>query len=123
MGKVGLYDLSSVEWKDFSDNFIFAKNIKQVLDKNKAESLLSEMKDYDPNCELIIESSLLDETLLKYDLIITCNFPLRELMELNNQCRKFSKFFIASDVRGLSGFIFIDFLNEFTYEINKQASF
>lgn len=119
MGKVGLHDLSAVEWKDFSDNFIFAKNIEQVLDKNKAHSLQPEMKDYDPNCDLVIETSLSDEVVQKYDMIIASNFPLQQAIALNNICRKYSKYFIASDVRGLSGFIFIDLLTDFTYEINK----
>lgn len=119
VGKVGLHDLSVIEWKDFSDNLVFAKNIESFLGRNKVESLLPEMKEYDPQCQLVNELELSEETLQRYDLVIACNFPLKQAMELNNSCRKVSKYFIASDVRGLTGFIFADVLNDYVYEINK----
>ncbi|EAY10987.1 ThiF family protein [Trichomonas vaginalis G3] len=115
---VGIYDNDIISPSDVSSNFYLTN---EDLGKPKCEILKSKLNYLNPNCEIIIETSLDTSVLTKYMLLVQTK-PLfhDEITKLNQKCRENHIGFIYSDSYSYLSCIFIDFGDDFTVQ-NKDG--
>ncbi|KAJ3328789.1 hypothetical protein HDU76_009286 [Blyttiomyces sp. JEL0837] len=108
---VTLYDPEKVEIADLSSQFYLHK---EDVGKPRAEACvarLAELNSYVPVS--VLKAGLTDEALSNFQVVVATNLPLDQQLRINDFTHKRGIKFISAEMRGLFGFAFNDFGEEF----------
>ncbi|TPX71107.1 hypothetical protein SpCBS45565_g01260 [Spizellomyces sp. 'palustris'] len=108
---VTLYDPNPVQIADLASQFFL---YNEDVGKPRAQVTsprLAELNSYVPVS--VLEGDLTEEVLSNYQVVVCANTPLEKQLFINEITHKRGAAFIAADVRGLFGYAFNDFGDEF----------
>ncbi|CAK7893465.1 ubiquitin-activating enzyme E1 1 [[Candida] anglica] len=110
---LGLYDPAPVTLTDLSSQF-FLNEEDVDSGKSKAEVSAIKLKELNSYVPINVLSQLEESTIAQYKCVVVTNVSLEEQVKLNEFTHKNDIGFIAADIRGLFGQLFVDFGSKFT---------
>ncbi|KAJ3186739.1 SPS-sensor component ptr3 [Gaertneriomyces sp. JEL0708] len=111
---VTLYDPNPVKLSDLSSQFFL---YQEDLGKRRDEVVsprLAELNSYVPVTTLdVLHEDVTEEVLSHYQVVVCTDTPLERQLAINEVTHKRGAAFISADIRGLFGYAFNDFGDEF----------
>ncbi|KND00481.1 ubiquitin-activating enzyme E1 [Spizellomyces punctatus DAOM BR117] len=108
---VTLYDPNPVQIADLASQFFLYNEDVGKPRAQVSSPRLAELNTYVPVS--VLEGDLTEEALSNYQVVVCTNMPLEKQLFINEITHKRGAAFIAADVRGLFGYAFNDFGDEF----------
>ncbi|OHS95277.1 ThiF family protein [Tritrichomonas foetus] len=115
VNQISIFDNSSVILEDLEANMFITKD---SIGENRCEAVKSEIQRLNPNARInILSERPNNESIKKFTLlVVTLQLNFEEICQINELCRQNNVGFAISDVFSFSGFVFIDFGDEFIIE-------
>lgn len=109
---VTVHDNSPIQLSDLSAQFYFTP---EDIGKNRSEVCVPHLAELNPYVSVAGHTGDLDENFLErfQAVVMTNNSSLEELIRVNEFCHQHRIAFIIAETRGVFGFIFTDFGDEF----------
>lgn len=111
-GAVTLLDDQPVEVRDLGSNFFLGE---ADIGHPRAAAVVHKLAELNNMVTVRLVRGPLEESLVaQHNVVVFSNTSLRDLLRWNEFCHARSIAFIASDVRGVAGYVFSDFGPKFT---------
>lgn len=119
--KISLLDSKCVSVMDLSSQFFLHE--QESLGKNRASETASKVQELNDMASIeVLQGPLTEDMLLNFTvcffyfvdmkIVIFCDDHIPLLTSYNEYCRKHGIYFVAAEVRGLAGALFVDLGNE-----------
>eukprot|EP00818_Percolomonas_sp_WS_P000344 CAMPEP_0117451102 /NCGR_PEP_ID=MMETSP0759-20121206/8824_1 /TAXON_ID=63605 /ORGANISM="Percolomonas cosmopolitus, Strain WS" /LENGTH=1024 /DNA_ID=CAMNT_0005243671 /DNA_START=3 /DNA_END=3077 /DNA_ORIENTATION=+ len=123
VGVVTLADSKVTTYNDLSSQFYLTES---SIGKNRVEASLHHLKELNPSFVKIDvlqggEAAITDDVIKQHSVVIFTDHHIKDLVSINEMCRKHGTKFIATECRGVFGALFCDFGENFTiYDDNGE---
>lgn len=109
---VTIHDTINTDYIDLSTNCYLTNS---DIGYNRAERVLTKLKELNPYVEILLETKEINEELIKKNkIIVLVNKPINEQTKINIISRNYNNKFISCSSHGVMGQIFCDFGDSFT---------
>lgn len=109
--RVTIHDTRIATWRDLSAQFYLRE---EDIGKNRAAASFQRLAELNDSVTCSLSTKpLTEEFARQFQLVILTDTPLRQQLEVNNWTRANNSCLLVADARGLFGYIFADFGEQF----------
>lgn len=110
---VALYDPTIVQWGDLSSNFNLTE--EHVGKVSRAAASFDKLQELNPYVKVSVVESIPLDSLSKYNVVVFTEIldNIENAVQINEFCRARNIGYILAQSYGPSGFVFLDYGNEF----------
>lgn len=119
IGTISIHDRKETDWRDLASNCYLTEE-DAIGRNNRALAVRDKLRDLNSNVRVQVlennEDIIGESDIAAHDVIVLIDAGLDEQLRISAMVREQGKRFLMSDVRGLAGYIFTDFGDDFTIE-------
>lgn len=120
IGAITLLDDETVSEADLGAQFLITEEDVGV---NRAEAAASNARRLNPRVTITVDQEDIqkkgDDYFSQFAIVVACNLDLAQIKRINGVCRQMKRPFYASEVPGLTGYVFADIV-EHDFVIEKE---
>ncbi len=117
VGNITIADTEKISEKDYGNYYINSDD----MNKNRVDVVGFRLKELNPNVNITKYTNSISEKLLsKFNLVVFVDCPYDFISKWNNYCHSKNIKTIACSSRGFMGYVFCDFVNFETNDINGE---
>ena len=111
VNSVTLHDSKNTQIDDVNSHFYLSES---DVGKNRADACLAKLAELNPSVRVTAcTAELSNEIVKQHNLVVLLETSNKQAISINNFCRENKIAFIKTDVKGLAGYVFCDFGNDF----------